>query len=126
MARSTLNNTSICISLDKNLTDDLKKYAEITGKQISRVVAECLEQRLMPLRNSRKGCIEPIDGQYYTHRDAAPQMCRILNETTMYGDPYYTIYFDGNIRSVPRDSVQLLATSTAEPLDNTFSEEGEV
>ena len=104
MAKTT-NRTqqTLCVSLSKELANDLKMYSNITGKAASRVIAECLEQRLMPLRNQETGMIRPVYGQFRTNPSDAPQMCYVLNETTVYGEPYYTIYFDGNIRSVPRE-----------------------
>lgn len=106
MAKSTKKNQqALCIKLSKELTNDLKMYSNITGKAVSRVIAECLEQRLMPLRNRETGTIRPIYGQLRTNPSDAPQMCYVLNDTTTYGEPYYTIYFDGNIRSVPQEQV---------------------
>lgn len=118
MAKST-NKTqqALCIKLSKELTHDLKMYANITGKAVSRVIAECLEQRLMPLRDHETGMIRPVYGQFRTNPSDAPQMCYVLNETTMYGEPYYTIYFDGNIRSVPREQVATDLKDLKLPLD---------
>ena len=126
MAKTT-NRTqqTLCVSLSKELANDLKMYSNITGKAASRVIAECLEQRLMPLRNQETGMIRPVYGQFRTNPSDAPQMCYVLNETTVYGDPYYTIYFDGNIRSVPREQVATDLKDLKLPLGIEIAGEGE-
>lgn len=126
MAKTT-NRTqqTLCVSLSKELASDLKMYSNITGKAASRVIAECLEQRLMPLRNQETGMIRPVYGQFRTNPSDAPQMCYVLNETTVYGEPYYTIYFDGNIRSVPREQVATDLKDLKLPLGIEIAGEGE-
>lgn len=126
MAKTT-NRTqqTLCVSLSKELANDLKMYSNITGKAASRVIAECLEQRLMPLRNQETGMIRPVYGQFRTNPSDAPQMCYVLNETTVYGEPYYTIYFDGNIRSVPREQVATDLKDLKLPLGIEIAGEGE-
>lgn len=106
---------TITLSIKKNLAEDLRTYAGITGKTISGIVTEVLEQRLVPLRNAEHQQIRTEEGVYRKSPEEAPQLCYILNKTTVYGQPYYVIYFDGGIRSVPRDQVEVIGSESTLP-----------
>lgn len=105
MAKNT-EKQKLCIILDQTLVKDLKAYAYITNRPISFVIAESLFQRLYPLKNEKSGKIEAFYGEC-RNESGEPQMCYVLNETTISGKPYYLIYMDGTFTKVPAEEVQV-------------------
>lgn len=102
--------------------DDLSAIADMTGKTMTEIVMDAVSLAIGPFRNG-SGRVKPIpayrlSGLTEYEKMAAknegkePEItrhdCFVLDETSMYGTPYFAIYDreSGNVMKIPREHIE--------------------
>ena len=115
MARPKKNGRYLNCYLDNTVYNNLEQIAAITGKKKTTIIEDALKAYLSSYTD-RDGNIKGVkaiyrDGDTEYARKVAKiegkeatvikKECIVIEETTMYGQPYTKILLDGNILKVP-------------------------
>lgn len=112
------------INLTPGMFDDLKTVSAITGETITDILVESASREIDKYRNSG-GRVKPINANRLVgttgyekalakSEGRTPEIkrlpCYVLDETTMFGEPYYLIYdcTNKNLMKVPKDVIELV------------------
>lgn len=102
----------VSLSLEPSTEKDLRTFAKLTGKSVSKVLQEALDAVLTPYRNDN-GVIDPLPGSFRDTpsaflkdgEESTVKPCYFLRETIVFGQKYYVIYCNGTLMKVPAESV---------------------
>ena len=111
------------IEIEDGLMEDLYNVSQMRDRSISELLQDAIEQTVSSFRNG-SGKVVLRKAKYLLHGTEAEKMsyvnagkeppakewvdCYYIKETTMFGDPYRVIVYDGQLIKTPAENVQLI------------------
>lgn len=116
------NSVSMNFRVPSAVKDDLSAIADMTGKTMTEIVMDAVSLAIGPFRNG-SGRVKPIPANRLSglteyekmaakNEGKEPEItkhdCFVLDETSMYGAPYFAVYDreNKNIMKVPKEHIE--------------------
>lgn len=104
------------LEIDTDILEKVQRISDLTGISVKAITTQGLAQYINQYLNS-DGEFKPIKAKCIRiqeidlntgHASYYEDLCYVLNERTIMGQPYYTILYNGSISHVPQSTIEII------------------